>query len=551
VEGITYIAPPELNFNGNTIYDQVTGKPKQKTGNLNAYWDDPGTYGGLNRSDRVRVLETAKPLEGVPAGRPLKVGDSLYVGDNVLINAEKLKSIRGDVVMSGGITLAMRFFDGFVGKVGVGGNVPSHVVKIGPTPEKTGFTSWAASFIHWGSMIGSEINPMLNPKSYMIKAGIKQIAPEFLPYYSAYKKGMKIIEPIELIYEMKPVYIGVESAIAVDYDAQGQMLITTREGNANIFTEATGVNGFSVPAGKTAVIPPDLNPILKDTDSKTAQDADDLLSNLEDPFATSLVSEPGAATSGMPSGNNSIAPSAVSSGVPGSGNVMAGAAQREYPDLSGIWYMGGPYSVGMPCHILQDGGTLTFINEKGDQSVGKFVDSGTVMASDWQGLNGEISDGGKRINWSNGSWWVRQSGNEQLPGTLTTTPQGGCYKDPMTGEITCVGSNGNPLNTQFEPSSSVPQSMQECEIYTSEICGTWTREGDHINAVWNNGATATLNVESWSPAGVVLTRYDSGGSSAGLSARYEGQINGNKIESGKVTWNWKGSIWSGTWKAGW
>jgi len=95
----------------------------------------------------------------------------------------------------------MKFFDGFVEKVGVGGNVPFHVVAIGSTPEKTGFTDWTSSFIHWGSMIGSEYNSKANPKSYMIKTAIKQIAPELLPYYSAYSKGKKIKEAIELLQE--------------------------------------------------------------------------------------------------------------------------------------------------------------------------------------------------------------------------------------------------------------------------------------------------------------------------------------------------------------
>jgi hypothetical protein len=49
---------------------------------------------------------------------------------------------------------------------------------------------------------------------------------------------------------------------------------------------------------------------------------------------------------------------------------------------------------------------------------------------------------------------------------------------------------------------------------------------------------------------VVLTRYDSTGTSAGLSARYLGQLNGNKIENGVVTWTWNGNTWSGTWRAG-
>jgi len=102
------------------------------------------------------------------------------------------------------------------------------------------------------------------------------------------------------------------------------------------------------------------------------------------------------------------------------------------------------------CQILQDGRTLTFINEKGGQSAGKFVDSSTVVASDWQGLIGGLNDGGKRINWANGSWWVRQiqGGNEQLPGTTTGTPQGGCHVDPDTGQINCIDRIGDFANPE-------------------------------------------------------------------------------------------------------
>ena len=135
--------------------------------------------------------------------------------------------------------------------------------------------------------------------------------------------------------------------------------------------------------------------------------------------------------------------------------------------------------------------------------------------------------------------------------------QGGCYKDPMTGTITCVDFNGNPINTQGGsktnqpgPGSSIPQSLNECETYTSEICGTWTLQGSHINAVWNNGAKATLNVEQFDNNGVVITRQDTVGSSAGLTAQYEGRLIGNHVE-GSVTWNWNGATWSGTWKADW
>ncbi len=137
--------------------------------------------------------------------------------------------------------------------------------------------------------------------------------------------------------------------------------------------------------------------------------------------------------------------------------------------------------------------------------------------------------------------------------------QGGCYQDPSTGQFVCVdtfeglSNSGGSREQQSEGVSSIspPAILQECETYTSEICGRWTLEGDHYIAEWDNGATALLNIERCSPTDIVLTRYDSGGSSAGLSARYEGQISGNAVRNGRVTWTWNGNSWSGTWEASW
>lgn len=138
--------------------------------------------------------------------------------------------------------------------------------------------------------------------------------------------------------------------------------------------------------------------------------------------------------------------------------------------------------------------------------------------------------------------------------------QGGCYADPITGDLVCVDAFGEIINpssstgtaytTQPDAGPSVPQNLQECETYTSEICGTWTRMGDQFNAQWDNGASATLNVERWDNDAVVLTRHDTIGSSAGLTARYEGRCTGNIVE-GMVTWTWNDSTWSGTWSANW
>jgi len=60
--------------------------------------------------------------------------------------------------------------------------------------------------------------------------------------------------------------------------------------------------------------------------------------------------------------------------------------------------------------IIQDGGSLTFINHNGQQSSGRFIDSNTVEATDWEdGLSGTLTSDGNRIDWATSmpSSWTR------------------------------------------------------------------------------------------------------------------------------------------------
>ena len=154
-----------------------------------------------------------------------------------------------------------------------------------------------------------------------------------------------------------------------------------------------------------------------------------------------------------------------------------------------------------------------------------------------------------------GSTDFSPSGND-IYGPVGET-QGGCHTDPATGQTICVervsdfsNPSGVSSTVQSGTSVSIPNSLQECETSTSEICGTWTVQGSQINAVWDNGAEATLNVEQFDNNAVVITRQDTAGTSAGLTARYVGIPTGNHVK-GSVTWNWNGNTWSGTWKAHW
>jgi hypothetical protein len=360
VESIAYKSPP--------VADPVTGVETVSSGNLTNYTEDPGTNSGQKGSNRVRIT---RPAIGTAHSedRPLRSGDVLYIGDKIEINAGNMKTIRAGGLLTnlGYIWVKMRFFDGFVGKVEVSGNVPSHTVEIGRNPYKTGFASWKNYFTYWDES-NVEEKAKSEGKSRLIKTGIKHLISEYAS--PIIKVAGRVIRGVIWIFEEKPVFIDVESSIMVDYSDEGEMQVTTREGKAIIYTEATGDDGFEIPAGKTAVIPSDLKPILKDTDAKTGQDADDLLADLEDPFASSPAlagseaSTSAPASGGVPSTNGTPSGSGAA-GAGGSGNATAGNA-------TGGIAQGGPTAPGTSGPGAATGGAATggVLSPSGNNQIG-------------------------------------------------------------------------------------------------------------------------------------------------------------------------------------
>jgi hypothetical protein len=76
------------------------------------------------------------------------------------------------------------------------------------------------------------------------------------------------------------------------------------------------------------------------------------------------------------------------------------------PNLNGNWYPNGNRS--LQCSIQQRQGNLTLQNEVGDRATGSFNGKWTVRTN-WQGtrITGTISKDGSRIDWSNGTYWIR------------------------------------------------------------------------------------------------------------------------------------------------
>lgn len=110
----------------------------------------------------------------------------------------------------------------------------------------------------------------------------------------------------------------------------------------------------------------------------------------------------------------------------------------------------------------------------------------------------------------------------------------------------------NPVESTAPPVFFLtPNVMTQCE---NGQCSTWTFEpnGRVGTGQWQNGTSAKLVVERFQANDIVITRTDTVGASIGLTARYTGKVDGNRIV-GAVVWSWP-AVWGkqfpqGTWYA--
>lgn len=80
-------------------------------------------------------------------------------------------------------------------------------------------------------------------------------------------------------------------------------------------------------------------------------------------------------------------------------------------NLSGVWLANGSFTA--RCSIQQNGASITLRNQDGRSASGTV--SGSTLSTDWGSaggrISGTISADLRRIHWSNGTFWVRESGN--------------------------------------------------------------------------------------------------------------------------------------------
>jgi hypothetical protein len=84
----------------------------------------------------------------------------------------------------------------------------------------------------------------------------------------------------------------------------------------------------------------------------------------------------------------------------------SGGGGRRSPNLNGNWYPNGNRS--LSCSIQQRRGNLTLQNETGQRATGSFNGRDRV-STNWSGtrISGMVSSDGNRIDWDNGTYWIR------------------------------------------------------------------------------------------------------------------------------------------------
>ena len=127
---------------------------------------------------------------------------------------------------AGRIWVTLRYFDGLIGKFGVSGKVCRGAMNIGTSGKNSGFLSDGTRFVYWAGGNG-------------IEAALVWLYPPLA--VASYTR--KVIKGLGWLGDHNSVYVVLQSAVTVEFDDDGAMQISTREGEPRIYTGQTSARG--------------------------------------------------------------------------------------------------------------------------------------------------------------------------------------------------------------------------------------------------------------------------------------------------------------------
>jgi len=164
----------------------------------------------------------------------------------------------------------------------------------------------------------------------------------------------------------------------------------------------------------------------------------------------------------------------------------------------GAGFLGGWCAQGDPAKqasITSNGVFFTLTNEGGSTSTGHLqgAQQNAIVADGWQFVQGNLSPDGRRINWSNGTFWARcdngggggGGGGGRYPNIDGTWYRGGdhslaCYIRQRGRNLRLTNESGATASGSFDSRRHVTTNWSG-----TTIGGTVVDRGDRIN--WDNG----------------------------------------------------------------
>jgi hypothetical protein len=154
------------------------------------------------------------------------------------------------------------------------------------------------------------------------------------------------------------------------------------------------------------------------------------------------------------------------------------------PQFVGQWCVqGDPSKIGT---ITPGGLGLQLTNETGSTSPAQPVGLGgsTIVALQWNLVQGTLAPDASRINWTNGTYWnhCNSGGGKTLDGTWYAggDPRRACSISQRLGSLTFINENGTAAAGNFDGPSHLVATWQG-----TPIGGTVSADGSRIS--WDNG----------------------------------------------------------------
>lgn len=153
--------------------------------------------------------------------------------------------------------------------------------------------------------------------------------------------------------------------------------------------------------------------------------------------------------------------------------------------LDGQWYHDGRATRIL---VAPDNRSITIVNEHGQRSDG-YAATNQDLVIPSLGISGRVSDNGRRINWTNGTEWLRQS---KSSGALPTFGLAGRWfhdGQPTRIEIKNAGQNFTIINESGQRSNGFINPKGELKVPWLNITGYLSNNGQQIS--WSNGTVWT------------------------------------------------------------